>query len=299
MTYEFFKEALVAELTNHFPPDTQITIQRFHRNNHVDLDGLTILEAGFNASPAIYLQEYYAMLSAGQPFLAVLKRILDAYQRLRPREPVDVSFFEDFARLRKRIVYKLVHYERNRELLMQIPHIPYLDLAIVFYCLLPSDPGSAATILIRNSHLERWKLSCQQLYQLAMENSPQLLAPRIDNLVRLLKNRMPLALLPGVGIPLSEIDFPLYLLTNQNSLQGAACILYPQILADLSGRKESDLYIIPSSVHEVLLLPASRSMDPKDLNEMVHEVNSTQLSPDEILSDHVYYYNRSENKITF
>lgn len=298
MTYEVFKETLMAELTNHFPPDTQITIHTLPRNNHVFLEGLTILEAGYNASPAIYLQEFYERMSDGHTFLQVYQEILAAYQHLRPRCLVDTSFFEDFNRQKKRIVCKLVHFERNRQLLSQIPHIPYLDLAIVFYSLLSVDSAGATTILIRNSHLQRWNISPQQLYRLALANAPALLSPRIDNLAELLSRRMPREILHDVEIDPALIRYPLYLLTNQNSLQGAACILYPNVLADFAAQKGCDLYIIPSSVHEVLLLPVSCSMDRKSLNEMVLEVNSTQLSPEEILSDHVYYYQREENKIT-
>lgn len=299
MTYELFKEAILAELTNHFPPDTQITIHSLSRNNGIYLDGLTILESGYNTSPAIYLEEYYERLSQGRTFLQVYQEILDAYCRLRLQASIDLSFFDDFTCLEKRIVCKLIHYERNRKLLSQIPHIPYLDLAIVFYSLLSSDSNSSTTILIQNSHLKHWDISARQLYALAMANTPLLLKSHIDNLAELLYAHAPAERLPGLGIPLGErAGYPLYLLTNQNRLQGAACILYPNILSDFSAQRESDLYIIPSSVHEVLLLPASASLSPKALNAMVHEVNSTQLSPEDILSDHIYYYNRSKNKIT-
>lgn len=300
MTYELFKEALLAELTNHFPPDTQIAIHRLPRNNGTYLDGLTILEAGYNASPALYLEEYYELLSLGHTFLQVYQEILDAYRRLRLQASIDISFFDDFTRLKKRVVCKLIHYERNRELLSQIPHIPYLDLAIVFYSLLAADSTGSTTILIRNTHLKRWNISSRLLYSLAMANTPSLLKSRIDNLAELLSVHTPKEMLPDIDIPLEEgTGCPLYLLTNHSRLQGAACILYPNILSDFSAQKGSDLYIIPSSIHEVLLLPVSASMDPKAINGVIREVNSTQLSPEEILSDHVYYYNRSKNEITF
>lgn len=300
MTYELFKEAVMAELTNHFPPDTQITIHSLSHNNGVHLDGLTILEAGCNAAPAIYLEGYYGMLSQGYSFLQIYQKILDAYRSLRLQASVDLSFFDDITHLKKRIVCKLIHYERNRELLAQIPHVPYLDLAIVFYSLLSADSTSFTTVLIRNSHLNRWNITSWQLFSLAMTNTPLLLKSRIDNLAELLLAHAPKCMPCGTDIPLIEkINSPLYLLTNQNRLQGAACILYPNILSDFSAQRDSDLYIIPSSIHEVLLLPASAAISLNALNAMIHEVNGTQLSPEDILSDHVYYYNRNKNKITF
>lgn len=299
MTYELFKEALITELSNHFPPDAQIAIHRLPRNNQACLEGLTIMEAGSNVAPAIHLAEHYSHLSEGRSFLQVFQDILDVYERLRPQAELNVTLLESRASQKSRIAYKLVHYERNRQLLATVPHIPYLDLAIIFYSLLNTDPSGSATVLIQNSHLKRWELSPEQLYELAQENTPILLPPRIDNLMSLLQD------IPGehmLELPMDDPDgegSPLYLLTNQSGLQGAACILYPGILQGFARQKGHDLYIIPSSIHETLLLPVSASLTADELNEMIRDTNRTQLAPEEILSDHAYYYSLEENKVTF
>ena len=88
------------------------------------------------------------------------------------------------------------------------------------------------------------------------------------------------------------------MLTNQHKLNGSVCILYRHLLKDIADRMKSDLYILPSSVHEVLLIPASDRTAASDLTDMVRDVNTTQLAQEEILSDHVYYFSRTANRIS-
>lgn len=290
MTYETFKGTLIAELKGHFPPDTTITVHSIPRNNHIAVEGLTILESGFNLAPTIYIEDYYEKLACGTAFSDVFQEILNTYYRCRPQENINPSFFQDFQFVKQRIVYKLVHYERNRKLLNDIPHIPFLDLAIVFYCLVSSTELGNATILIHNEHLKLWNTDRLALYQLARQNTPFLLSSHMEQLSGLLDQ-----------LPSGECGqlpaFPMYILTNKNRYLGASCLLYDDLLPDIAQKLQSDFFIIPSSIHEVILVPACQSMKKDDFDQMIHDVNSTQLEPEEILSDHVYYFSQSVNQI--
>ncbi len=306
MTYELFKETLVTELKGYFPPDTDISIYSVPRNNQTSVDGLTILESGYNIAPTIYIQEYYRKLKKGSSLSSIFAQILEAYYQYRPMENIDASFFQDFAHIKKRIVCKLIHYERNKALLREIPFIPFLDLAVVFYCLVSSNSAGTATILIHNEHLKLWNTNPDTLEKLARENTPQLLSSHLERLSSMLNSlnaceRIDLSNLSAeLGGPLdlsAYASIPMYILTNKLRFLGASCILYEGLLSDFAKRHNSDLYIIPSSVHEVLLVPARPSMTKDSFNEMIAEVNSTQLSPEEILSDHVYYYDRKADRI--
>lgn len=92
--------------------------------------------------------------------------------------------------------------------------------------------------------------------------------------------------------------FPIYVLSNQHRLNGSSCILYQHLLHDFARRIGSDFYILPSSVHEVLLIPADNQISMSTLSSMVRDVNSSQLAREEILSDHVYYYSLETDQIT-
>ena len=91
---------------------------------------------------------------------------------------------------------------------------------------------------------------------------------------------------------------PMYVLSNRTRVQGASCILYPNILKDFAAAVKSDFYILPSSVHEVILLPVQGDEDEEGLKRMVCEVNETQVEREEVLSDSVYYYSREREKLS-
>ena len=296
MTYKVFKETLLEELAGYFPPDTHISIHTIPKNNNISLEGLTILEEGYNIAPTIYIQEYYEQLQQGAEFLTVLKQILDTYYEYRPTENIDTSMFLDFELIQQQIVFKLIHYERNQNLLKDIPFVPFLDLAIVFYCLVATSTSGTATILIQNSHLRLWNTDITQIYALAKKNTSKLLPPHFEMLSNMLSNILPSS---QEQIPLlDDLTFPIYILTNNQRFLGASCILYDDLISQLAQKLECDFYIIPSSIHEVLLIPSSIDMSQETFHEMICEVNETQLEPQDILSDHLYFYSREKNVIS-
>lgn len=299
MTYDTFKEQILAGMKDRIPL-ASLSIQSVVKNNNVQLDGLTIMEGGTNLSPTIYLNYFYETYQNGVEFSSILNTILHTYQSNKPRGKIDTSFFTDYTNVRPHIAYKLIHYERNRHLLADLPHFRYLDLAIVFYCLVSSSPSGSATILIRKDHLRFWNISPTQLFDAAKENTPRLLSYDLRNMNDLMEE-----LLAPAHSTLSDPDIkkedaaicPMYVLTNQNKLNGASCILYEHLLEHFADRLCCDLYILPSSIHEVILIPATSDTSYQELSQMVQEVNDTQVSPEEILSDHVYYFSRSSGSI--
>ncbi|MEG0962191.1 MAG: DUF5688 family protein [Lachnospiraceae bacterium] len=302
MTYEEFKEQITLELPLHFPQGTHITFHFISHNNHTSEEGLTILEPGFNISPTIYLTSFYEKLIAGMPFSELLEEMIHYYRKHLPVKNFDTSSFLNFETIRSRIVYKLVHYEKNKELLQEVPYIPYLDLAIVFYCLISKSQYENATILIRLEHLSYWNISIDTLMTLAKQNTPFLLSFCCDSLSELL---LPLITqLPETEqLETQEMlsatpTAPMYVLTNQQRLNGACCILYEGVLADMANRLNSSLYILPSSIHEVIIIPADAATNPNSLTQMVQDINNTSVLPEEVLSDHIYYYNKESQQLS-
>ncbi len=288
-------------LREFFPADTQIVIRPFPHNNQLILDGLTILEPGSNISPTIYLNFYFEKYQKGMNLSTIEQQILQYYHRHCPINHIDTSFFTDYNRVRSRIVYRLVHYEKNRELLKEIPHFPYLDLAVIFYCLVAEEPYENASILIYNHHLAYWKLQKETLRTLAQTNTPLLLPWRCDSLAELI---MPaLDVLPVKERPTQEAlldaeTIPMYVLSNEQRYFGASCILYPNALKEISQKFADSLFILPSSIHEVIIIPASYTEDANELSEIVHDVNVSEVAQDEILSDSVYFYDQNTEQLS-
>ncbi len=301
MTYESFKQQLADSLREFFPAGTQISIRPLCHNNHFILDGLTVMEPGCNISPTIYLNHYFESYQKGTAFSSVQQQILQYYHQHCIIQNIDTSFFTCFDHVQSRIVYKLVHYEKNRELLKEIPHFRYLDLAIVFYCLVPEKPYEHASIPIYSHHLDYWNISPDTLLLLAQKNTPLLLPWRFDSLADLILPA--LHMLPAQEFLSPEELFetntvPMYVLTNRQQYFGASCLLYPNVLSQISQNFRDSLYVLPSSIHEVILIPASFAESPKELAKIVQEVNLTEVAQDEILSDSVYYYNHQDDKLT-
>ena len=220
-----------------------------------------------------------------------------------PEDPItDVLFrisdsFTCFDNIRERIIFRLVNRKANHHLLTKIPHIDYLDLAVTFVCLLSVRDSGDATILINSSHLEKWQLSADDLLATAKQNTPRLLPWEMSNMTDILQE---LSTPDDDLIPRpQELSYPMYILTNRIRLHGAGCILYDGLLPSLAKTLGDDLYIIPSSIHEVLLIPSSVVTDRRDLDAMIHEVNTTQVPDEEILSDHAYQYIREMGRVVF
>ena len=182
-------------------------------------------------------------------------------------------------------------------MLAQVPHKRILDLAVVFYCLLDNGDGKSATALIYNNNLKNWNVTIDDVYKAALKNTPDLLHCRISSMSSLFDKC-------GVNVDGKEVDLKdyvpsdMYVLTNETKINGAACILYDNVLYDFAQKLGKDLYILPSSIHEVILLPKLPIFEKNELVNMVREVNTEGVAADEILSDNVYEYNRNERLIT-
>lgn len=273
--------------------EVSVETKKITKNNGIVLDGLIIMKKGRNISPTIYLQDYYEQYRSGKEIGAIVYEIVRLYEAQQIEDSFDMTFFTDYSTVKSRIVYKLVHYERNRQLLKEIPHIPYLDLAVVFYCMLSNDTLGNATILIYDNHCKLWNVTTEELYETARQNTERMLPKELKSMEEILQE------LPEEDTEGMHMRTPMYVLSNRMKLFGAAAILYHNLLHDFAAMLGKDLYILPSSVHEVILIPDSGDINPKYLEEMVNEVNVTQVEVQEILSDRVYKYVRKYDKIDF
>lgn len=293
MDYNTFKTSVIDSIQEHFGNHTAVSLHSITKNNNIHLDGLTIQDNSVNISPTIYLNYYYDDYLAGKSYSCIIEEILASYHKNRSTESLDLSFFTDYQKVKHNIIYKLIHYTRNEAMLKDLPHFRFLDLAVVFCCLLSDTEKGNATILIHNHHLSFWHVTAEDLYTLAINNTPLLLPFELRNMAEVLKT-----LYPEVSNETPDTaydsELPMYVLTNTSKLYGASCILYPGVLSDFSQKHNCDFYIIPSSIHEVLLIPKKSETDYTDLNMMIQEVNATQVQEEEILSDHVYCYERSK-----
>lgn len=274
-----------------------ITINHVIKNNGCEMDGLVIMEKGKDIAPTIYLDSFYELYTNGENIKNIIRQIELIYEQNKNNVTFDVNILKHFDTIKDKIVYKVVNYRSNEKLLEQVPHKRILDLAVVFYCLLDNEYGRSATALIYNNNLKNWNVTIDDVYKAALKNTPDLLHSKISSMAALFEKC-------GVNVDGEEVDLKdyvpsdMYVLTNESKLNGAACILYENVLYDFAQKLGADLYILPSSVHEVILLPKLSMFEKDELVNMVKEVNTEGVAADEVLSDHVYEYNRTERLIT-
>ena len=301
MNFQQFSDELIRQLTPMFPDGTQINTEMIPKNNGVFLEALIIREPGINISPTIYLEDYYTLFKEGAALDEICHIICDVFLEVRLNHPVDPRFFTDFEQAKKHLVYQLVNYDKNVERLSDIPHIRFLDLIVIFCCMLRLENGETATILVRNEHLNLWKTDLATIKKQAFDNTPRLLPAYIQPITDAIRDLMESNESLERLLPLLEKDVapPLYVLTNETQICGAACMLYPSLLAEFSDSVGKDLYILPSSIHEVLLLPYDGNQSLEECSRIVCQVNEDSVSPEEILSDHVYLFDRRTNQIHY
>lgn len=296
MNYQEFKQAILHALRTKLGSSYQIITQDVIKNNDTHLDGLSILSEQCNISPTFYLNYYYERYQCGSSLSELCEDILLQHKTHAPNTSIDISFFTDYEKIKENIVFKLINYERNKDLLQNVPHFRYLDFAIVFNCLVNSGANGYGTILIQHKHLALWNLTADELLALAKKNTPALLQSELQSMTQVLLELF----VEDKSVTCDELNsaVPMFVLTNNARIHGAACILYDNLLNEIGTMLDSDYYIIPSSIHEVLIIPTGRNTSLAELSKMVKEVNSTQLLNEEILSDHVYFYSRKTQSIT-
>lgn len=293
MRYQKFIE----NVKEHVQKELQQKVQVYPilKNNGTIYDGLVIIDPILNISPTIYLNPYYHRYLDGVSMEDIYEDILKTYRENRPLEDFDISLFTDYKKAQKHIVMKLVNAEKNIELLETVPHILYLDFAIIFLCSVSNFMHEYATILIHNQHMEHWGVNSEDLYERAKSNTPQILPPRLDNLHDVFEY------ITHESLPFLE-ELNCSILTNKIKVHGATCILYPDLLDEIATIYDDNLVIIPSSIHEVLVIPEEnmgKEHTLRDFNNMIQEVNDTQLTDDEMLSNHAYLYHRDTKEITY
>lgn len=193
---------------------------------------------------------------------------------------------------KKSLFVKLVNTERNESLVEQSISKEFLDLSAVVRVVLKMDKEGMASMALSKGDAEILGMTEEEIYAAALANTLRLFPPKLMNLGRYVEMSI------GAELPLGEDEVTTYILTNQKEVDGAIYFMSPEVVGAIAEALEDDLYILPSSVNEVLLVRASELEDGVDeLKEMVRDANETVVSEKDILSYNVYHYDK-EHGIT-
>jgi hypothetical protein len=299
LDYTSFVSFIKDEITDRMGQGYKIRIFKVMKNNALELDSLVVLKEGESFAPNIYLNSYYDSYIAGTPLTEVIERLCMIYKHCAI--PIVQPDFEYTLELMKPyIFFRLVSIERNKKLLTQVPHTKFLDLALTFHCLVRSEAEGIGTIRITNEHIEQWGISCDELKDLAEENTKRLFPPVIRTMEEVIEDLLYSDEDDDKVLDYGAEDediYPMYILTNQKGINGATCLIYEDVIKEFAKLIKSDLYILPSSIHEIILIPREGSEDKERLQRMVIDINSSQVPIEEVLSDRVYMYSLEKDAI--
>ena len=290
MNFEEFKAWVKENITSKDWKETsQVEISVVKKNNGVSKAGLSIREDEHDVSPLLYLDDYYIHYQNGELLENIIRNIRADYDKKVQMAAVKIPNLQEFENIRGRVIYRLVNYEKNKEILEDCPHIRLYDLAVTFRWVARIDDVGVSTSLITNKQVKEWGVSVNDLVLAARQNTPRLFPAQIIDMGEMLAGMVSFILYPS--------DIPMYILTNKQELNGASALLYGDVLKDFANKKGADMYILPSSIHEVIMVPADRINDPTKLLSIVHDANTTVVSIGDVLSDSVYYYDRKKDQI--
>ncbi|MCH5248945.1 MAG: hypothetical protein J1E98_03395 [Lachnospiraceae bacterium] len=305
-----FGNKVCISLTKIMGSEYEAVYKEVTKNNGVCLHSVMISKRGSNVAPSIYIDELYEDYRGGRALGEIVKDILNVYRQNAKEVRINMDFFTRFETVKDRILYKLINRERNTRLLEEIPYVKWNDLAIVFYYLFEEERFGKATILIRNTHMSMWDVDLEDLYKNARSNMLKLqpedfmpIGHIINDIILDCNNGSnvgirAVGILHGEDAVLHGEGVVMYFLSSESRYFGAAVLLYSKSIKELAERLERNLIILPSSIHEVLLIPDDNVAETAFYRDMVRDVNDTQLEPEEILSYNIYYYDRFTEQIT-
>lgn len=279
MSYEQFVSTLIACVEKKLDGRAAVKRQKILKNNGVSADGIALRKPGGEAAPLIYLEGIYKSYLGGRTMEETADKVLEIFRNCPQAPQWDYREILDFAAVRDKIVCRLVNAEKNQHLLKQVPHLPVLDLAIVFYLLISEGEHQNASVLIKNEQMDLWKIPISVLYYTAKENTPKLCPYVLRPLAEVMG-------MPEEAMP----EGPVLVLTNAKGVNGAAALLYPHVPKYIYEKTAGSYYLLPSSVHEFLVVPESAGIGAEQLLEMVREINSTEIAAEDVLSDHIYRF---------
>ena len=201
--------------------------------------------------------------------------------------------YSNYDAVKDKIVMAVVNTAKNRELLSQVPHTEREDLSLIYKVVVGTGADGIGSITIRNEHMEQWGVTVDEIHEMAMKNTKEILPVTVQTMTEVMREMFGSDGMPEEMAEMMFSDMPLnqqmFIISNKSKVNGAASMFYEDTLSELADKIGTSLYILPSSVHEVIAVSTDMGT-PEALAGMVREVNGGQVAPEEQLSDHVYKF---------
>lgn len=297
MTFRKFVNEVKEGLPDFLPKElkqAEIKENTVQKNNGIQLTGISLFE--FNKmSPTVYMEHFYQKYLNGSEMEDILKELSSIYQQ---HTMVDIPpILKDFSyeNVKNKIYVSVCNAEKNKELLQDVPHELREDLALTYRILMDCPNGNVGSALIHNSHINSWGIDENMLKEGAWDSTRKLFPDVFKGIVSMIGEMI--LQLPEEMLGEIPPEDTMYVLTNTKGTYGAAYMFDSEAMERIAARLGGNLIILPSSLHEVIILPEKEGMDLQALKDMVSEINRVQLEEDEILSDEIYHYDATSHSL--
>jgi len=264
------------------------------KNNGLHYPSLLIKEDGEKLGVNFYPYCLFLQYARNEITISeIADKIIEAYKTEKRNFVWDVSILSDYEQIKYAIRGRLINTEKNKELLATLPHRDFLDLSIIYTLdVKPSKGHETGNIKITNDLMNSWQVEEEILYQQMMANMEILEEGTINSMASIMEEIL------GTDPMLVPSYFPMYVISNQNKMHGAIEILNKELLEKASTMLGGDFYIIPSSIHEWILLPSQgNEADTVHFRSMVQEVNDFHVANEEVLSYNLYLFRQETGEI--
>lgn len=298
MDYEIFKEVVAEKMPSFLPGELrgrEVMIQSVDKINQT-VDGLILKMDGENekVSPTIYLNDMYEHYKQFGDLQLTLETVGDAMLRAMEKG-IQVQNGLNFDNPEEKIVFQLINTEQNRDMLEHVPHREWKDLSIIYRMVTNVDRDGIESAVVRDGLAEKLGFTEEQLFNFAVENTRKIFPPTVRSMNDVMRE---IFLADGMPLEVAEMMFSevpadkmMYVISNEKGINGAISMLYEDQLHALAEQLDTDLYILPSSIHETIAVSVDMG-DPEELARMVSEINMDQVSLQERLSNQVYHYDK-------
>ena len=300
MDYENFKEQFVEDVKEKLyeqGTEVDITVNTVNKLNE-SYEAMTVKPEGSNIGVNIGIDKFYGARQDGISYDDVVDKAVKAISDGFLNQPqIDVASLTDYDQMKDKLVMEVVSAETNKEMLEDVPHQNIEDMAVVYRFVLNSDDEGRASILATNQMIENMGVTPEQLHADALENAPRIKPAEIKGMGEVLAEMMGVEQAEMMGLyPVRPEDEQIFVASVPDKVHGAGVLAYQDFMDQAAERAGGDFYILPSSIHEIFIVPDNGKMGLSDLENMVKEVNATQVAPADKLTDNVYHYD-SQAKI--
>ena len=294
MNFSEFSLALTTLVNAKLGDNYEVSNTKITKNNGNRLHGINVKCSGKNVSPTFYVDDLYDQYENGEiSFEECFEKIVREVRKTFDNLPdLHLEQFNDFSKVKDKILYKLINTAANEELLKDVPYETVNDLSKIFFVNVSEKVGEMA-FTIRNEHMSAWGITAEDISSAADANMPQMGGETFMSLAHMINQLNEIQIIDER----EDTESTTFVLSNRDRVFGAAAALYTGEIQRLAERREADIYIIPSSIHEVLLLVDSEETDAEDIKKTILDVNEAQVAPEERLSNNLYKYCRETDKI--